>query len=50
VKAKKEDKQITESDWPSEERIDRIGRDGATGCHYWVELYSKAVKAGVYES
>lgn len=44
------EKQITEFDWPSEERIERIGQNGNDGLVYESEAYKKAVKAGVYES
>jgi hypothetical protein len=44
------EKQITEFDWPTDERIERIGQNGPTGEHYQSEGYNKVIETGVYES
>lgn len=44
------EKQITEFDWPTEERIERIGQNGGDGIHHEQIAYNKVIETGVYES
>jgi hypothetical protein len=44
------EKQITEFDWPSDERIDAIGQNGSDSQFYEQRDYNKVVETGVYEA
>jgi hypothetical protein len=44
------DKQVTEEDWPTEERINAIGQNGGDGIHHQVLAYQKVIESGVYEA
>ena len=40
---------MNEQEWPDEERINNITRNGNNGEHYTQELYNKIIELGVYE-
>jgi hypothetical protein len=44
------EKQVTEEDWPTEERIEAIGQNGGDGIHHQVLAYQKVIESGVYEA